>query len=179
MLDLYPMMQLKTVWQLGSNNPENQHHLATIRQCWASLNSKKVTWQQRIITENTEVDQLDWEPKRFDEAFAIANPDIRGITLYWRKPDSSVERNTTPHQLILDSLNQYLYIFPKSQKELVIRVGFPSIVYETISLTNPQYLYNSSGENYILTLQDASQQLEVKVSMSPENLKQLLRQLTR
>ncbi|OUL21259.1 hypothetical protein [Nostoc sp. 106C] len=173
------MMQLKTVWQSGSGDPENPQILATIGQWWTNLNSKEVTWQQRIITQNTEVDRIDWEPKRFDEKFAIANPEIRGITLYWRKPDSPQERNTTPHQLILDSLHQYLYIFPQSQKELVIRVGLPSITYQTISLTNPQYLYNPSGENHILTLQDARQQLEVKVTMSPENLKQLLRQLTR
>ncbi len=40
---------------------------------------------------------------------------------------SSQERNTTPHQLILDSLHQYLYIFLQSQQELVIFVGLPSI----------------------------------------------------
>ncbi|MDZ8055990.1 MAG: hypothetical protein RMX68_004970 [Aulosira sp. ZfuVER01] len=173
------MMQLKTLWQPGSGNPENPENLATIGQWWANLNGKEVTWQQRIITQNSEVEQLDWEAKRFDENFAIANPEIRGITLYWCKPDSPQERNTTPYKLILDSLHQYLYIFPQSQKELVIRVGLKTIAYQTISLTNPQYLYNPSGENYILTLQDATQQLEVKVTMSSENLKQLLRQLTR
>ena len=173
------MMQVKTLWQSGSGNTDNPQNLATIRQWWESLNSKEVTWQQRIITENQEVDQLDWEAKRFDENFAIANPEIRGITLYWSKPDSPQERNTTAHKLILDSLRQYLYIFPQSQKELVIRVGLETITYQRISLTNPQYLYNPSGENYILTLQDATQQLEVKVTMSPENIKQLLRQLTR
>lgn len=172
------MMQLKTVWKQGSGNPENHQILATIGQWWANLDGKEITWQQRIITQNSEVEQLDWEPKRFDEKFAIANPEIRGITLYWRKPDSPQERNTTPHQLILDSIHQYLYIFPQSQKELVIRVGLPSISYQTISLTNPQYLYNPSGKNYILTLRDGIQQLEVKVTMSPENLKELLRQLT-
>jgi hypothetical protein len=173
------MMQVKTLWQSGSGNPDNPQNLAIIRQWWESLNGKEVTLRQRIITENIEVEQLDWEAKRFDENFAIANPEIRGITLYWCKPDSPQERNTTPYKLILDSLNQYLYIFPQSQKELVIRVGLKTITYQTISLTNPQYLYNPSGENYILTLQDATQQLEVKVTMSPENLKQLLRQLTR
>ncbi|WP_193196725.1 hypothetical protein [Nostoc sp. MG11] len=173
------MTQLKTVWQQGSGNPENPNYLATIRQWWTNLNGKEITWQQRIIPQNIQVDQLDWEPKRFDEVFVIAQPEIRGITLYWHKPDSSQERNTTPHQLILDSLRQYLYIFPQSQKELVIRVGLPSISYKTISITNPEYSYNPSGDNYILTLRDATQQIEVEVILSPENLKQLIRQLTR
>jgi len=170
---------MKIIWQQGSGNPDNLQNLATIRQWWTNLNGQEITWKQRIIDPSSEVDQLDWEQKRFDEVFVIANAEIRGITLYWRKPDSPQERNTTPQKLILDSHQRYLYIFPQSQKELVIRVGFPSIPYQTISLTNPQYSYHAVGNNYILTLQDATQQLEVKVTLSPENLKQLLRQLTR
>lgn len=170
---------MKIVWQQGSGNPENAHNLATIRQWWESLKDKEISWKQRIFSQNSEVEQLDWEPKRFDEVFLIANTEIRGITVYWRKPDSLQERNTTPHQLILDSLHQYLYIFPQSQKELVIRVGLPSIPYHKISLTNPQYSFNPDGDRYTLCLRDATQKLEVKVTLSPENLKQLLRQLTR
>jgi len=79
----------------------------------------------------------------------------------------------------MNSIRQYLYIFPQSQKEVVIRVGFPSIPYQTISMTNPQYSYNKSGENYTLILIDTIQQQEVKVTLSSENLKQLLRELTK
>ena len=172
-------MEQKTVWQQSSSNPENPHNLATIRQWWANLNGKEITWQQRIIPHSSEVNELDWEPQRFDEVFAINNPEIRGITLYWRKLDASQERNTTPNKLILDNIGQYLYIFPYSQKEVVIRVGFPSIPYQTISMKNPQYSYNQSGQNYTLILRDTTQQQEVKVTLSPENLKQLLRELTK
>ncbi|ARV59905.1 hypothetical protein BZZ01_15850 [Nostocales cyanobacterium HT-58-2] len=173
-------MQQKTIWQQSSGHPENPNYLAIMREWWANLNGKEVTWQQRIIPPSGEVGELDWEEaQRFDEVFLINSPEIRGITLYWRKPDSLQERNTTPYKLILDSLRQSLYIFPQSQKELVIRVGLSSVLYQTISITNPQYAFDSSGENYILNLRDITQQIEVKVTLSPENLKQLLRELSR
>lgn len=170
---------MKIIWYQGSGNPENLQNFATIHQWWTNLHGQEITWKQRIIDPNIEVDQLDWEQKRFDEVFAIANSEIRGITLYWCKPDSPQERNTTPQKLILDTHQQDLYIFPQSQKELVIRVGVPSIHYQTISLTNPDYSFHTVGNHYILTLQDATQQLQVKVTLNSENLKQLLRQLTR
>jgi hypothetical protein len=37
--------------------------------------------------------------------------------------------------------------------------------------------YSPAGENHILTLRDAQQQLEVKVTLSAENLKQLKQQM--
>lgn len=127
---------------------------------------------------NREVDELNWELQRFDETFELKNPDVRGITLYWSKSDSSQERNTTPHQLVLDSRRQQLYIFPQSQKQLVIRVGVPQIVYETIEMKNPQLEYSSVGENHSLTLRDAEQKLEIKVILSSHLLQQLKQQLT-
>lgn len=173
-----PHMQLKTVWQQGSSNPENADNFATICQWWANLANKKVTWQQRLIPQNSDVSQLDWEPQRFDEAFELKTPEIRGITVYWRKPDSPQERNTTPYMLELDNLRQQLYIYPQSQKQLVIRVGIPEVVYQTIELKNPQLQLAAAGEKYILTLRDAQQLLQVKVTLSPENLDQLKQQLS-
>jgi hypothetical protein len=170
-------MQLNTIWQQGSINSENPNNLAIIREWWQGLSGKEIFWQQRIVPESGEVNQIDWEKARFDEVFLITNPEIRGITLYWRKPDSPQERSTTPNKLMLDNLRQHLYIFPQSQKELVIRVGLPSIPYQTIEMRNPQYSYNYSGENHILNIRDAQQQLEVKVTLSSENLKQLMREL--
>ncbi len=79
-------MEQKTIWQQGSSNPENPNYLATIREWWENLNGKEITWRQRIIPQSGEVGELDWEPQRFDEVFAIANPAIRGITLYWEIP---------------------------------------------------------------------------------------------
>jgi len=166
-------MQLKTVWQQGSSNAENANNFATISQWWASLNGKEITWRQRLIAQTGDVSQLDWEPQRFDERFLISNPQIRGITLYWRKPDIQQERSTTPHKLELDTLHQQLYIYPQSQPELVLRVGLPEIIYQKLEMKNPQVQLTPLGENYILTLHDAQQQLEVKVNLSPGNIDQL------
>ena len=90
-------MQGKIVWQQGSNKPENLNNFGLISQWWSSLANKDVTLAQRLIPQTGEVDQLNWEQQRFDEVFEIQNPEIRGITLYWRKPDSPQERNTTPY----------------------------------------------------------------------------------
>jgi hypothetical protein len=168
---------MKIIWQQGSGNPENPNNLATIRQWWTNLNGKEIIWQQRVISQTGEPEQLNWELQRFDESFIVNNPEIRGVTVYWSKSDAQ-ERNSTPSKLILDGFGHYLYIFPQSQKELVIRVGLRSLSYQTVSMTNPQYSYNKTGENYILQIRDNIQQLEVKVSLSQENLKQLLRELT-
>ena len=171
-------MQGKIVWQQGSNKPENLDNFNLISQWWSSLTNKDVTLAQRLIPQTGEVDQLNWEQQRFDEVFEIQNPEIRGITLYWRKPDSPQERNTTPYQLVLDTLRQHLYIFPQSQKQLVIRVALPQIKYETIEIANPQIEYNLVGENHLLTLRDEGQRLEVKVTLSLENCDRLKQQLT-
>jgi len=169
-------MQIQT-WQQGSSNPENPQNFAAIRQWWQGLNGKEITWKQRLLSPSSEASTLNWEKVRFDEEFVLIDPQIRGITLYWRKIDNPQERNTTPDKLILDSIRQQLYIFPQSQKELVIRVESSSFQYQTLEMRDPQYLYSLSGENHILSLRDGTQMLEVKVTLTPENLKQLMRQL--
>ncbi|NEQ23335.1 MAG: hypothetical protein F6K28_30115, partial [Microcoleus sp. SIO2G3] len=120
-------MQPRTVWQQNSDNPENRMNFAIIQQWWTNLNDKKIAWRQRIIPQTGDVSQLDWELQRFDEVFKLQAPQIRGITLYWRKVDNERERNTTPRKLELDTQSQQLYIYPQSQQELVIRVGVPEI----------------------------------------------------
>ena len=170
-------MQPKILWQQGSENPANGHNLATIKQWWANLSTKKIAWRQRIIPSTEDVSTLDWEPQRFDEVFKIQMPQIRGITLYWRKPDAEQERSTTPRKLELDEDRQQLYIYPQSQKELVIRVSLPEIIYQKIELQNPQWQASKVGENYNLTLQDSQHQLQVKITLSPANLEQLKEQL--
>lgn len=170
-------MQGKIIWQQSSTKPENASNLALISQWWSSLANKEVTFAQRMIPQSGETDELNWERQRFDEVFDLKNPEIRGITVYWRKPDSEQERNTTPHQLVLDTRRQHLYVFPQSQKQVVIRVGLPEIFYQTIEMTNPQMEYSLANDNYILTLRDAQQQLEVKVTLSSDNLSQLKQQL--
>lgn len=171
-------MQQKIIWQQGSENPENGSNLASIKQWWANLNTKKIAWRQRIIPSTGDVSTLDWEPQRFDEVFKMQTPQIRGITLYWRKPDSEQERSTTPRKLELDEGSQQLYIYPQSQKELVIRVSLPEIIYQKIELKNPQLQATKAGENYNLTLRDNQQQLEVKMTLTPANLEILKEQLS-
>lgn len=171
-------MQATTIWQQGSDSPENGQNFAIIQQWWANLNDQKIAWRQRIIPETGDISELDWEPQRFDEVFKLQAPQIRGITLYWRKPDSQQERSTTPRQLQLDPHSQQLYIYPQSQKELVIRVGIPEIVYQKIEIKNPQCQGSRAGENYILTVRDNQKQLEVKLTLTPDNLNQLKEQLS-
>ena len=170
-------MQAKTIWQQGSDSPENGQNFAIIQQWWANLNDQKIAWRQRIIPETGDISELDWEPQRFDEVFKLQAPQIRGITLYWRKLDSQQERSTTPRQLELAPHGQQLYIYPQSQKELVIRVGIPEIVYQNIEIKNPQWQGSRAGENYILTLRDNQKQLDVKLTLTPDNLNQLKEQL--
>ena len=165
-------MQRITVWQQGSTNQENPNNFAVIKQWFASLNGKEITWRQRLIPPTADVREIDWEAQRFDELFLISNPEIRGITLYWRKPDSQQERSTTPHKLELDMLRQQLYIYPQSQREVVIRVGLKAAIYQKFELNNPQVEYNLEGDGCILTLRDTEQLLEVKVNLSAENLQQ-------
>ena len=169
-------MQDKIIWQHSSTKPENPNNLALISQWWRSLANQKITLAQRMIPQSGEVDELNWDIQRFDEVFELKNSDLRGITLYWRKTDSEQERNTTPHQLVLDTRRQQLYIFPQSQKQLVIRVELPQIIYETIEVKNPQIEYSFLGE-HILTLRDVQQRLEVKITLSKDALSQLKQQL--
>ncbi len=170
-------MQGKIVWQQGSTNPENASSLVFLSEWWSDLANKKVAFVQRLIPESGEMGEVNWEPQRFDEVFELKTPEIRGITLYWRKRDSERERNTTPYELVLDTYRQQLYLFPQSQKQLVIRVGLLETFYQQIEMTDPQLDYSLSGQNHILTLRDSQQQLEVKVTLSPNNLSELRQQL--
>ena len=166
-------MQLQTIWQFGSNNPENPNNLDTIGQWWAALEGKEVTWRQRLIPDSGDISELDWEPQRFDEIFPIGQPEIRGITLYWRKPNSATESNTTVQKLALHHTRQELYIFPQSQQKLVIRVALPKVQYQRIELNNPEIFV----ENNILLFQDNKQLLEVQIKLNSEQLNQLKEKL--
>jgi hypothetical protein len=169
-------MQGKIIWQQGSGKADNLENLAIISQWWKSLANKDIALAQRLIPQTGEVDELNWEPQRFDEKFEIQNPEIRGITLYWSKTDSTQERSTTPHQLVLDTRQQHLYIFPQSQTQLVMRVALPQIVYETIELKNPHIEFSSDGENRWLILRDPQEKIEVKASINWTEFLSLIKQ---
>ncbi|MBE9127708.1 MULTISPECIES: hypothetical protein [unclassified Coleofasciculus] len=171
-------MQPNIIWQPNSDNPENSNNFAKINKFWTSLNDRKIAWQQRLIPASENTSEINWEPQRFDEVCKLQNPQLRGITLYWRKPDSEEERSTTPHKLELDIQQLQLYIYPQSQKNLVIRVGIPETVYQKIELANPQWESSKAGENHILILRDKQQQIEVRVMLSPDNRDKLKDQLS-
>lgn len=165
-------MQVKT-WQQGSPNPDNADNFDTIRQWWTSLSGQEISWRQRLIPETGEVADLNWEPQRFDEVFQLVSPEVRGITLYWHKPDAKDERNTTPHKLVLDPLRQQLYIYPQSQRNVVIRVALPQVVYQQVKISQPQLAMTQTGGQSVLVIRDEAQRLEIQVSLTPEQLSEL------
>jgi len=162
-------------WEQGSTNPDNATNFATISQWWTAMETKEIAWKQRLLTLPNQAKDLDWEPARFDEKFTLYTPQIRGITLYWRRETKAdaPEKNTTAAKLELDTLQQQLYIYPQSQKELVIRVGIPEIIYQQFILTNPQIAYVGTGEQHTLLLRDTKQQIEVKVTLDAANFQAL------
>lgn len=167
-------MASQIIWQPESNNPDNPNYLALISQWWEKLDSQEILWQQRLIPPSEELTDIDWNQQGFDEKLSLKSPQVRGITLYWRKPTLKDEINTTPRKLILDINKGDLYIYPQSQPQLVIRVNKPQIVYQTIEIKDPLIVGNQAGENYILMLRDKEQQLQVKITLSPNSLRQLM-----
>ena len=166
-------MQPKIVWQYGSSNPENGDNLQIIRQWWERFGDQKIFWQQRLIPESGDIEAIDWEAQRFDEEFVLTSPSLRGITLYWRKPGSADDRNTTADRLELDTNRQKLYIFPQSQKQLVIRIGVPELKYDKLLLKNPEIVVEGGA----IAFRDSLQFVEVKVSLSEEKFKELKEKL--
>ncbi len=167
----------QVIWQQESTDPNNVNHFAEISQWWASLNGQEITWRQRLIPETGAATDLDWEPQRFDETFAVNQPQVRGITLYWQKPDAKEERNTTPYKLELDQLRQMLYIYPQSQRGIVIRVALPQVVYQQVKITQPELSVLRSGEQAMLVLRDEAQRLEIQVSLNAEKLAEIKQKL--
>jgi hypothetical protein len=170
-------MPTKIVWQQDSSEPDNINNFATIKQWWAELNAKEVAWQQRLIPESGNPNDIEWAQQQFDEKFTLQFPEIRGITLYWYKPDSDAERSITVKKLEFDSARQKLYIYPQSQSQLVLRVGKPEIIYQAIELKDPLIAGTSVGDNCVLLMRDSKQQIEVKLTLSRDGLGKLLESL--
>ena len=163
-------MQLKIVWQSGINNSDNTDNLHHISQWWANLNGKKIVWVERMIPQIGGMSEIHWQPQRFDETFTIINPEIREDVLYWYKPDSPVERSSIVQKLELDNLQQQLYLYPQLQSDVVIRIGIPEVKYQTLEIKNVEI---ALGEDNIMLLWDPEQELEIKISLSTENIVKL------
>lgn len=157
------------VWYQGTIDPDALEHFQTIQTWWETLNGKEIIWQQRMLNGAEDLASLDWSQQRFDERYVIRTPHVKGITLYWSKatePDR--EQNTTPQRLQLDG--EHLYVFPQSQQGLVLRITLPQLVYQTITLKDPE-ISTSALETYqVLTFKDDDKRIKVQIALSPETL---------
>lgn len=160
-------------WKQNGTNPENMDNLTLISEWWEKLHLQEVLWQQRLIPINGNLDQIDWSGQRFDERLALQKPQIRGITLYWYKSTLDQELSTTVSQLTLNIITGELFVYPQSQPQLLIKITKPQLVYQTIEIHNPLSVGNTTGDKYILLLRDKEQQLQVKITLNEESLRQL------
>lgn len=168
-------MNNNLVWQQNSGYPSNADNLDAIAQWWSNLEEKEVEWQQRLIPPSGDLAEIDWQPQKFDEKFILQLPQLRGISIFWRKDKNAEERNITPSKLQLDLTQQQLYVFPQSQSQVVIRVSLPGIVYDKLNLLNPQIAATIKHNQGIILLRDEAQKLEIKVTLDNEQLNQLLK----
>ncbi len=171
-------MDSTITWTLGSTDPDAEANLARIAQWWTSLAGQEVIWQQRPIDENTGRDAIDWNKQALDETLSIQNPTLRGITLYWFKPNSPEERNISVGYLRLDLFNQKLDVMPSSGRNYQLRITLPKIVYQKIQITDPQFgsLIQPNGDA-VLLFRDEKQRLEIQVDLSAANVDLLKQKL--
>ncbi|MGF1587921.1 MAG: hypothetical protein ACFCU7_01510 [Pleurocapsa sp.] len=166
------------IWQQNSSEPNNGDNLDAIAQWWSNLAGKEVAWQQRLIPASGDLQDIDWQPQKFDEKFVVQTSQLRGITIYWRNERTTDERNITPSKLQLNLTKQQLDVFPQSQSQVIIRISLPETVYQKLNLLNPQIAATLKDNGGMILLRDAAQKLEIKVSLNSSSLKQLLDRLT-
>ncbi len=172
-------MESTITWTLGNTDPDAEANLARIAQWWSALAGQEIIWQQRPVAENIDRSAIDWSKQALDETFTIHTPTLRGITLYWYKPDSPDERNISVSHIQLDLHNQQLDILPSSGKNYQLRITLPKIVYQKIQITDPQFgsLIQPNGDA-VLLLRDESQRLEVQIDLSAINVALLKQKLS-
>ncbi|HAC65365.1 MAG TPA: hypothetical protein DCF68_18010 [Cyanothece sp. UBA12306] len=169
-------MSASIIWQQESNNRDNQPNLVLVSRWWESLEDQEINWQQRLIPENGNLEDIDWETQRFDSKLSLKKLQIRGITLYWQKNGEDYEQNITPRKLELNPNEQYLQIYPESQPKLVIRITKPP-QYQTLELTDPLLVGKSVGDDYLLLIRDQQHKLEIKINLSNNNWQQVVKNL--
>lgn len=160
-------------WLQGGSNPDNAANFETIRQWWGNLSGKEVVIAQRLIPDSGDASQINWERQKFDEQLVLFKGEIRGITLYWQKSLMEEERSFTPYKLELDTIQEKLYIYPQSQRQLVIRVGIPDVRYTTVSLKDPEILVTEAGAVRVLLLRDRDRQIAVELPLTSTTLQKL------
>mgnify|MGYP006274864045 FL=1 len=161
-------------WLQGGSDSNNGTNFDTIRQWWGNLSGKEVVVAQRLIPESGDCSKIDWERQKFDDQLVMVNSEIRGITLYWQKSLSEDERSFTPYKLELDTVQDKLYIYPQSQRQVVIRVGTPEVRYTTVSLQDPELLLSGAqGEEQALLMRDRARQIAIQLPLTPETRQKL------
>jgi hypothetical protein len=172
-------MESVVTWTLGSTSPDTEANLARIAQWWSDLAGQEIIWKQRSIPTSGHNQDISWDLQKFDETFALLSPQLRGITLYWRKPTSEEERNITVSKLELDLYNQQLDVYPASGNNYQIRLTLPKVVYQSIELSNPQFGSVTAPDGGVVVLfRDEQQRLDVKIKLDPANLTLLQQKLT-
>lgn len=165
-------------WYQGSNDPQAAAAFEQIRQWWQGLNGREILWQQRMVQGTTDCSLVDWSYQHFDERFLIKDSEIRGITLYWLKTTQpNQQQSITPRRLELTADHRSLYVFPSSHQGLVLHIGPVRLDYSTIELTNPTIERSIVHGNFILRLKDEKKHIAVTVTMDPETLLALKKQL--
>ncbi|MGD1921982.1 MAG: hypothetical protein ACFCAD_25675 [Pleurocapsa sp.] len=158
------------VWQQNSSDVQNGDNLSKIASWWSDLNGKEVNWQQRLISTSGDLQDIDWQPQKFDEKFVLQTTQLRGVTLFWRSNKIADERNITPIKMQLDLTQQQLLVIPQSQSQVVIRISLPGVVYQKVDLSNPQVAATVKDGKGIILLRDETQKLEIRVSLDRDRL---------
>jgi hypothetical protein len=173
-------MDSTITWTLGGTEPEAEANLARIAQWWTSLAGQEIIWQQRPLAENSDRNAIDWNKQTLDEAFTIQTPSLRGITLYWHKPNSPEERNISVSYLQLNLFTQQLDILPSSGRSYQLRITLPKIVYQKTQVTDPQFgcIIQPNGDAVIL-FRDETQRLEIQIDLSAINVDLLKQKLSK
>lgn len=168
-------------WQAQSQEPENANNFNIISNWWKSLEKKSILWKQRLVPEEGDV---DWNPQKFDDTFSCTTLDVRGITLYWTKEGDPQEKSITPAKLEFNPTQQHLYIYPESQKDLVISVEVPGVIRETLRLQNPAWfserVLDDAGQvvGYQLMVHDTTNLVEIQIDMDENSLNYLKNVIT-
>lgn len=170
-------MSNELIWQQNSSESNNSENLSAIAQWWSNLANQEIAWQQRLIPPSGNLQDIDWQPQKFDEKFILSNPQLKGITIFWRNNQATAERNITASKLQLNLTKQQLYIFPQSQSQVVISIKLPETIYQKLNLNNPQIAATFKNGNGIILLRGESEKLEIKLTLDEDKLNQLRERL--
>lgn len=162
------------IWQQNSVGADNAQNLQAIAQWWSDLQGQEIFWQQRLLSGSQDLREINWQQQKFDEKFKIHNPELRGVTIFWRNNPTATERNITASKLHLNQNQQKLYIYPQSQSQVIICVSIPEIEYQQIELNHPQIATSNKPTGCSLLFRDREQRLDIKINLDQQKMMQLL-----